>query len=256
MVRCARKRSESGIYHVVMRGINQQDIFCDREDYQQFLATVKRVRAARFELYGFCLMSNHIHLLIHEKSEEIHQVMKRVGTSYALCYNRKYYRAGHLFQGRYISECVENERYLYTVIRYIHNNPVKARMTNKPEDYPWSSIHAYYGGNEYLDGLTNAGYILDLFTRERTEAIRKFREFMGENASDMCLEDDRKPRKTDEEVRSQVEACMDGIPVTTLQKMEKQGRNEVLRQIKTIEGATIRQIARVTGLNYNIIYRA
>lgn len=256
MVRYARERSESGIYHVVMRGINQQDIFCDGEDYQQFLATIKRVKADRFELYGYCLMSNHIHLLIHEKSEEIHQVMKRVGTSYALCYNQKYFRTGHLFQGRYKSECVENEKYLLTVIRYIHNNPVKARVANKPEDYRWSSIHAYYGENEYLNGLTNAGYILGIFSEVRPKAIRRFHEHMGKEANDTCLDDERKLRKTDEEMRTEIEANMNGIPVTALQNMERPGRNEILRRIKAIEGATIRQIARITGLNYNIIFRA
>lgn len=256
MVRCARKRCESGIYHVVMRGINQQDIFYDKEDYQQLMATIKRVKADRFELFGYCLMSNHIHLLIHEKSEKIHQVMKRIGTSYAWCYNQKYFRTGHLFQGRYRSECVENDGYLLTVIRYIHNNPVKAGLANKPEDYRWSSIHVYYGKNEYINGLTNAGYILDIFAGEPTEAIRRFRDHMRTETNDTCLDDERKPRKTDEEMRSEIEACMNGTPVTTLQNMAKQRRNEILRRIKAIEGATIRQIARVTGLNHNIVFRA
>lgn len=256
MVRHARERSESGIYHVVMRGINQQDIFCDEEDYQQFTATVKRVKADRFELYGYCLMSNHIHLLIHEKSEGISQAMKRIGTSYAWCYNQKYFRTGHLFQGRYKSECVEDDAYLLTVIRYIHNNPVKAGVVSKPEDYRWSSIHAYYGEYEYISGLTNAGFILDILAGVRTEAIRRFHAHMKKETNDICLDDERKPRKTDEEMRTEIEAGMNGISVMTLQNMEKQRRNELLRRIKTIEGATIRQIARVTGLNQSIVFKA
>lgn len=256
LARHARERCESGIYHVLMRGINQQDIFCDEYDYQQFMTTIKRVKADRFELYGYCLMSNHIHLLIHEKSEEISQVMKRIGTSYAWWYNQKYYRIGHLFQGRYKSECVENDKYLLTVIRYIHNNPVKAGIVNKPEEYRWSSIHAYYGENEYINGLTNSGLILSIFAGEQTEAIQKFRKHMKVETKDNCLDDEIKPRKTDEEVRAEIEVIINGTSVTALQNIEKQRRNELLRRIKSIEGTTIRQIARVTGLNRNIVFKA
>jgi len=87
------------------RGINRQDIFCNQDDYQPFLGTLGRVKTDKFEVYGYCLMmSNYAHLPIHEKSEEIHQIMKRIGTSYAWWYNRKYQRTGHVFQFRYGSE--------------------------------------------------------------------------------------------------------------------------------------------------------
>ena len=78
MVRKARERCESGVYHIVTKGINRQDIFCDQDDYQRFLGTLGRVKTNKFEVYGYCLMSNHVHLLIHEKGEESHQIMKHI----------------------------------------------------------------------------------------------------------------------------------------------------------------------------------
>jgi len=200
-------------------------------------------------------MSNHVHLLIHEKSEEINQIMKRIGASYAWWYNRKYDRTGHLFQGRYRSECVEDDEYLLTVIRYIHNNPVKAGIVGRPEDYRWSSIQAYYSRPEESIGLTDVGFILGILAKERTEAIYRFREHMKIKNQDICIEEEIKQRKTDSEAKAGIEALLNGDPLTVLQTVEKKERDEKLRQIKAIEGITQRQIARITGLSQNIIFK-
>lgn len=256
MARQARERCESGVYHIVTRGINRQNIFCDKDDYQRFLETLERVKTDKFEVYGYCLMSNHVHLLIHERNEEIHQIMKRIGASYAWWYNVKYQRTGHLFQGRYKSECIKDNEYLLTVIRYIHNNPVKAGMVSKPEDYCWSSIQAYYGRLENPIGLTDVGLILGMFAEERSEAMHRFHKHMKMEIPDTCLDEGSKRKKTDSEVKADIEAMLAGKPVTILQTIEKQKRDEKLRQIKVIEGITQRQIARVTGLSQNIIFKA
>lgn len=256
MARQARKRSESGIYHIIMIGVNRQDIFYDEDDYQYFIEIVERVKTDRFNMYGYCLMSNHIHLLLHEKNEEIHQIMKRIASSYAWWYNRKYYRTGHVFQGRYRSECVEDDGYLLTVIRYIHKNPVKAGVVSEPEDYRWSSIHEYYEGPAYPVESIDTGFILGIFAADRTVAIERFREHMKVDILEKCLDDEIKLRKTDCELKTEIEAMLNGIPLMTLQNMEKKKRDEILRKIKAIAGATQRQIARVTGLNQNIIFKA
>jgi putative transposase len=129
MPRGPREKSGSGIYHVIVRGINRQDIFHDEEDYTHYLEAMSRAKSiGKFEIYGYCLMSNHVHLLLHEKEETISSVMKRIGVSYAWWYNKKYDRAGHVFQDRYKSETVENDEYLLNVLRYIYKNPVKAQM--------------------------------------------------------------------------------------------------------------------------------
>ncbi len=92
--------------------------------------------------------------------------MSRIGTSYAWWYNRKYGRSGHVFQGRYGSERVENDDYLLSVLRYIHNNPVKAKMVQEPEEYRWSSIHVYYGGREYPNGLSEPSFALGIINQD------------------------------------------------------------------------------------------
>ena len=144
MPRSARKRSASGIYHIMLRGINRQDIFHDEDDKQRFLGILKKVKETSLcEVYGYCLMGNHVHLLIREGKEALSQIMKRVGTAYAYWYNTKYERIGHLFQDRFKSENVDDDSYFLSVLRYIHQNPLKAKMVNTMSEYVWSSYESY-----------------------------------------------------------------------------------------------------------------
>jgi putative transposase len=257
MPRRAREQSETGIYHVVLRGINRQSVFYDEDDYQRFLEILSQKKLEeQFEVYGYCLMSNHIHLLIREKNDKISRIMSRIGTSYAWWYNQKYSRSGHVFQGRYGSECVEDDAYLLTVVRYIHNNPVKAKMVCAAEDYRWSSIHAYYYGSDNTDNLTAPEFILGMIHEKNEEAIKGFIEFIQMENEDQCLDDQIKLRKTDDEVKDEIEALMNGEPIGKLSEMEKTKRQEILRKIKKSEGVTQRQIARVTGISPNIIFKA
>jgi len=256
-MRRARERCESGIYHVVLRGINRQDIFYDDDDYQHFLETINQMKSEnQFAVYGYCLMTNHIHLLIREITDSISRIMSRIGTSYAWWYNKKYGRSGHVFQGRYGSECVENDGYLLAVIRYIHNNPVKVGMIQKPEEYRWSSIHAYYGISEYPNGLSEPTFVLSVLNQDGEKARQSFEEFMKQENEDKCLEDEVKDRKTDNEVKIEIEELMNGEPVGKLQGMERANRNEILRKIKVGGGVSLRQISRVTGLSVDIIFNA
>ena len=137
MPRTARKKSKTGIYHIMLRGINRQRIFEDDEDYRRFLNSLKEFKdKCGYEIYGFCLMSNHIHLLIKEGNEDLGIVFRRIGASYVYWYNWKYNRCGHLFQDRYKSETVENDVNLLSVLRYIHQNPVKAGIEKDLKNYP------------------------------------------------------------------------------------------------------------------------
>ena len=256
-MRLPRKRSESGIYHVVLRGINRQDILFDDEDYQRFLHTIAKMKSDNgFEIYGYCLMTNHLHLLIQEKTDNISRTMSRIATSYAWWYNQKYGRSGHVFQGRFKSECVENDNYLLTVIRYIHNNPVKAKMVQEPEEHRWSSIHDYYGNREYSHELTEPSFVLGVIDQNKEKAIQIFKEFMKRENQDKCLEDENRPRKTDSEVKTEIERLLNGKPIGVLQGMGREKRNEILRKIKAEEGISLRQISRVTGLSVDVVFDA
>ena len=119
----------------MLRGINQQVIFEDNEDYVKFIEVLCKYKAVSgYKVFAYCLMTNHIHILLKEENEPIELIIKRVGGSYAYWYNWKYYRKGHLFQDRYRSEPVENDSYFLTVLRYIHQNPVKANIVKNAVD--------------------------------------------------------------------------------------------------------------------------
>ena len=153
MPRNARSKSESGIYHIMLRGINRKSIFEDREDCERFLATLERYKKiCGYEIFAYCLMVNHIHILLKVGDEDVDLIMKRLAGSFVFWYNNKYERVGHLFQDRFRSEPVEDDTYFLTVLRYIHQNPVKAGIVDKPEKYIWSSYNEYINlKNELTD---------------------------------------------------------------------------------------------------------
>lgn len=112
MARRARRKSRTGIYHVISRGIDRQIIFEDNEDYRRLLDTLKECQEkSGCEIYAYCLMGNHIHLLLKENKEDLGIMFRRLGASYVYWYNKKYKRRGYLFQGRYKSEAVESDSY-------------------------------------------------------------------------------------------------------------------------------------------------
>lgn len=146
MPRAPRKRSDSGLYHVMLRGINKQRIFHEEGDYQSFLQALRIYRdKCPFQLLAWCLMPNHVHLLIKElpEGDNISQIMKRVGTKYVYWYNLRNERNGPLFQGRFSSEVIKGDAHFLTVLRYIHRNPVKAGIATSLQEYPYSSFRSY-----------------------------------------------------------------------------------------------------------------
>jgi len=256
MPRNARDKSETGIYHVIARGINRQEIFHDAEDHRRYLETLERfTKETGSALLGYCLMGNHLHLLIQEGHESISVFMKRLGTSYAYWYNQKYNRTGHMFQDRFKSESVESDAYLLTVIRYIHQNPVKAGIVEKAQDYQWSSCSAYVQ-EENLCRMVQTRFILGLFADDRETAKQRFLQFNEEIAADQCLEAGSHTRINDERLGQEIKKILRGSPVSILQQMEKTERDKILRKIKEIQGSSLRQIAKITGLTVYTVYKA
>lgn len=140
MPRHPRRLAGSGIYHVMLRGVNRDAIFLDEDDSATFLgALAKAKHASGCLVFAYCLMSNHAHLVLRAGQEPIGTVVKRVGVRYAGWFNRKYGRVGHLFQDRFKSVPVEDDAHLVTLLRYVWNNPVEAGLVAHPDDYRWSS---------------------------------------------------------------------------------------------------------------------
>lgn len=254
MSRKARELSSTGIYHIMLRGINRQDIFYDTEDRIRFINTlIKYKTVCEYEIYGYCLMSNHIHLLIKEGKENISQAIKRIGASYVYWYNLKYDRCGHLFQDRFKSEKVEDDRYLLVVLRYIHQNPIKAGIVKEVGQYKWSSY------TEYIESkglLTDIKFILNIFDHNPEQAIEIFKEFMLEENEDKCLdEEEREKQLSDEETIKAIKQLVKSDNLQILQQMDKNKRDKIIKEIKD-NGASIRQLNRLTGLGRRIIERA
>ncbi len=255
MPRQGRSKSKTGIYHVMVRGINRQNIFEDDEDRQKYLAILQKTKEiSQCEFYGYCLMRNHVHMLVREGKEGISQIMKRVGVSYAYWYNEKYERRGHLFQDRYRSESIENDSHFLSVLRYIHQNPLKAELVNSIDEYPWSSYKTYIAGN--TPGLVNTDFALGLLGVQAGEVLSYYIQFMSEPNHILYLEDTEKKKWTDAEVRYELIKLMADRPVSTLNTMGKNERDEILRKLKAIEGISIRQIAKITALGRNIVANA
>jgi putative transposase len=144
MPRPVRLNMEGGTYHILQRGNKRQNVFGIPRDYEAFLERVGRcVRLFDCRLHAYCLMPNHVHLLLETRQPNLSAFGQRLFSSYTLWYNRKHESVGHLFQGRFKSLLVDSESYLAELSRYIHLNPTRGGLAAKPETYRWSSLRAY-----------------------------------------------------------------------------------------------------------------
>jgi len=235
----------------MLRGINRQVIFKDDEDREKFIETISHYKPiSKYELYGYCLMDNHIHLLMKEFAEPISMIAKRISSSFVYWYNRKYERCGHLFQERFKSEAVDSEAYFLTVLRYIHQNPLKAGLSQSIEEYKWSSVNEYMG----VPTKVNVDYALGMFSEDKTKAVELFSKYMNEYTEDKCLENDEKYRMTDQEVKLYFAGC-GLVDINELKQLEKGQREDIIRTVKALNGVTIRQISRITGISKSVIDR-
>jgi Transposase and inactivated derivatives len=250
MSRQARQQSQSGIYHLIFRGINKQVIFEEDKDREKFIWSLGYYKElSQCKIYAYCLMDNHIHLLIKEGKEPIGDTVKRIGVSYVSWFNRKYKRCGHLFQDRFKSEAVEDDEYYLMILRYIHQNPLKI---GEVITYPWSSYREYIGEKSLVD--TDFG--LGLFGEDRERAKRLFKEFMSEYAEELGITIYGKSKMTDQEAKVAIQKTTGIANPIELQTAEKGKRNELIRKIKKIDGITTRQLARLTGITQSVIVRA
>ncbi|MFP5108550.1 REP-associated tyrosine transposase [Neobacillus sp. C211] len=258
MPRRARVKSGSGIYHIMLRGANRQEIFHDDEDCLSFIEILQKYKLkTKVKIYGWCLMSNHVHLLLNEGNEDISTTMKRIGVSFVLYYNWRYGTSGHLFQDRFKSENVENDQYLLTVVRYIHQNPLKARIVKRVDDWNWSSCRQYYGTHDEVRKLLDSEFILGMFSEDNILARERFKEFNERVNQDQCLDDQMNERRlTDEEARELIKMLLNGIEIAQVKSLPRLKRNEILKKAKGIQGLSQRQISRILGVSRTLISKA
>ena len=246
MARKLRAQSSTGYLHLILRGNNKQILFEEDEDYRFFLSRLGRyARETEVTLNAYCLMENHVHLLVNDQQGNVSEMMKKLEVSYCKHYNDKYECCGHLFQGRFLSELVQTEAYLFTVFRYILNNPQKAGIC-RADQYRWNSYKAYFRENTAID----IGFI-----RERFPTEKEYREYIGTPDPDdaACMEYE-KPARDDEWAKEVIRRCFGVASGTELQSWERQKRNDALKRLKE-EGLTNRQIERLTGIGRNVVQR-
>ena len=163
----------AGYYHVINRGVEQRVIFKEDEDYEKFEELLCTYAPSYgITIHNYCLMSNHYHILIEIEKETLSKFMRQINMSYAIYFNKKYKRSGHLWQGRFKSWYVTDEAYLYTLILYIEQNPLKAKMVKKVEEYPYSTAH-YFLNEEPIPTCLKGSYITQNHQNDK-EAIEAF----------------------------------------------------------------------------------
>jgi REP element-mobilizing transposase RayT len=178
MARQLRVEFENAFYHVTSRGNQRDKIFYDAVDREKFLEILSRTKERYgFLLHGYALMDNHYHLLIETPKANLSQIMQNINTSYTVYVNRKYQRSGHLLQGRFKGIIVEKDRYLIALSRYIHLNPVRAKLVKGPADYPWTSYKSFLD-RKAEDSLVDTGETLSYFSKRRKRAVRAYRKFV------------------------------------------------------------------------------
>ena len=249
MPRIARTKSISNIYHVMIRGINRQNIFEEDEDRLCFMKILDHCKEiSGFRLYAFALMSNHIHLLIEPSGEALNIAFTRIETRYAMWFNRKYQRTGYLFQNRFRSEAVETDQYFMTVLRYILQNPMKAGMESRPGSYRWSSYLAYKKGK---GAVTDIQYALDLFGGREP-----LMEYLDQSNDDSVMDEaDFDRRLRDEQVREKMLQITKCASASAFQQLERPLQKEYAAQMY-LSGLSLGQISRFTGMTKTTVFKA
>lgn len=243
-------KNESNIYHIILRGVNKQNIFLENYDRTFFLNKLEKTKDEyNSDIYTFVLMNNHVHLVIYDKENTLSKMMHSICTSYARYFNETYNRCGHLFQNRFKSIGVNSDRYLLNLIRYVHKNPEKEGIA-KMEDYEWSGYQEYLGKKK----IVNTEFVLEMFDENKTKAIEKFFTFnkgIEREYSDAEFECEK---MTDDEAVENIKRLLEIDNLQNIQRLNKELQKEYIQKISKIKGIYVKQISRILGIDKNIIY--
>ena len=244
MPRPPRRYSESGFYHVALRGNGKQIIFEDDLDRQFFLKLLKTKAAVdSVRIIAWCLMSNHVHLLIDDSKDALSHFMQATSTAYARYFNKKSGHVGAVFQGRFTSVPITSDSQLLQAVRYIHDNPAKAGM-GAADAYRWSSYGEYLG----RAGIADTETVLDMVGG--VDGFLRFCED-GRFGSYRYRATKRMP---DEDALEVARYTLGDMDPAKLKEMGKMQRNEALRSLRAA-GITVKQLERLTGIGHNTISR-
>ena len=240
MARKARVYSPSGYSHVIVKGIGGMVLFEASEDYAFFLNRMKEYsEETKLCICAYCLMNNHVHLLVYDADKSLPLFFKKICVSYSWYFNHKHGRTGHVFQDRYKSFEINDNAYLITVFRYILNNPVKAGIS-KASEYRWSSYRDYVTESGFTDSrlikaLLGEELDLDIFLH------------MPDKESDKAEMEYEAPMRDDAWAVVTAKALLGIDELSAVKHFEKNVKQKAVRTMRTA-GITISQISRMTGI--------
>jgi REP element-mobilizing transposase RayT len=244
----------------MLRGNERKSIFGDNEEKHGFLEGMRiKKKELGFSVYSYCIMDNHVHIALNSEESDISGIMKGIGVRYAFFYNTRHQRVGHVFQDRFKSEPVENDRYLLALVRYIHNNPVKAGIVSGPEEYYWSSYSAYLQQEPINAETVDTSFVLGMIGHERESAIKEFERFSNEPDETKFLEfnEDKNEKRSLAEGRifftNYLESEWMGRQWSEIKKDPK-SRQEIIRHIRNQTRLSVRAIAELLGISKNIVH--
>ena len=254
MTRVARLVSDSGYYHVMARGNNKEMIFKNPSEKQYYLDELEQaIEEGSLTLLSYCIMDNHIHILINSDTDSMADVFRRINLKFALRYNKKYDQVGHVFQGRYKSEVVNTDQYLLSAIRYIHNNPVKAGIVFKVENYKWSSYRDYLNSDNSLIDSNEKEMIMDMFGG----TIEQFQRF---HLKDDMLEflEIKEDLEREREIKAKkiLKAYCDKYKVKDIKQLcnNQYAIDEIVIDLLQLSKLSHRRVADLLGINRGIVH--
>ncbi|MDO4510937.1 MAG: transposase [Bacteroidales bacterium] len=255
MPRLSRKISPTGVYHVMLRGLNRDAIFADEDDCRKFEKILRELTNPKdnnnqplppyCEIHAYCLMRNHIHLLMAEGVEPLSNTMKRLGVAYVSYYNKRHSRLGPLFHDRFRSEPVTDSKYFVTLLRYIHCNPVEAGIVELPGQYQWSSYHEYDGSIKSNCICSRRLPFSSIEWKDVCEMVLKVSEVSRPKSSIAAR------RLTDEEAIAIVRRI---CGKDAFEELDQERRNLVLRAAVKA-GVSKRQLSRIAKVDYKTVFR-
>ncbi|WP_027307630.1 transposase [Caloramator sp. ALD01] len=180
MPRMAREKSYDSIYHIMVKSISEVNLFKDDEDKINYLNYMKKAQEQfEFIVYSYCLMDNHAHFIIDANGADISKIMHFINYKYAMCFNKRHKRHGHLFQDRFKSKIVKSERYLFALTAYVHFNATAIKgYEDHPEEYSFSSLAIYLGLKKDNFDLIDDVFVLSMFGLNDVSARVQYRDFI------------------------------------------------------------------------------
>ncbi len=253
------------MYHIILAGNNKESIFIQDEDKEKIMNEICKMKNYfNFEVYAYCVMNNHIHIVIYDEEIQISKIIHRLCTKYSIYYNKKYFRTGHVFQNRFFSKEIKEKTYFVHLCRYIHLNPYSKDMESV-ETYKWCSYARYIDkkSSDILDANEKTK-IENILKKERllrifNNNIEKFKEYHKKYSLKRNIIDKLEYEKIDNiEKHDVIRYILSVLEIDSIEKLSDysiEKRNKELYKLKKIKYISTTQIANAIGMSARTLQR-